>query len=484
MSERQAVKSSTSITGNSDSGVLQRKCTCGNHTIAVGECEACKKNQTLQHSSLLRHGRATNDKSRVSPEDHETPISSISFVEPSLGYEFSQVPLYADSHSGQDSLREFGQAPIRAQAKLKVSQPGDPLEEEADRVAEYVISRERSGSSVAVTSCEYAERVQRQLEEELDESLEDGPVVEEDGEEFAEEGGGESTAMLKRNRSGLRLASLRLIPSGFGIPLDRGVRARMEQRFGHDFGRVRVHLDEEAADSARQLGAEAYTVGAHIYFGAKRFNPGTRQGDKLLAHELTHVLQQTSGGRRLDNGFVGVQRQPKGKRTGPAPQATQKKEPPVIVVDVGGGQKAVVKSEGKVVRTMPISSGKKGHRTDTGTFRITERDRDHTSTKYGKCVAKDGTETTSDKGVAGCPKGSKYKGAPMPYFLRFNGLEGFHQGHVPQHPDSHGCVRLGESNAKWLWEWTKKNSAVRVIVCKDAECPGAKKKPKTTPKGK
>jgi lipoprotein-anchoring transpeptidase ErfK/SrfK len=259
----------------------------------------------------------------------------------------------------------------------------------------------------------------------------------------------------------------------------------MEQRFGHDFGRVRMHADEEAASSARQLGAEAYTVGAHIYFGERRFDPDSWRGEKLLAHELTHVLQQTSSGRSSTDGSIWVQLKPKGKGTKVPVKDTKKKEPPVIIVDVGKGQKAVVKSEGKVVRKMKISSGKKGHPTDTGTFKITERDLDHASSKYGKCVAKDGTETDSDKGAAGCPKGSKYKGAPMPYFLRFNGPEGFHQGHVPNHPDSHGCVRLGKSNAKWLWKWTEKNPDAKVIVCKGDECPGAKKKPKTaTPKKK
>ena len=77
-----------------------------------------------------------------------------------------------------------------------------------------------------------------------------------------------------------------------GRPLASGVRARMESHFGHDFSRVRVHTDPKAADSARAVGAEAYTVGSRIAFGEGRYRPGSPAGDHLLAHELAHVVQQ------------------------------------------------------------------------------------------------------------------------------------------------------------------------------------------------
>ena len=66
----------------------------------------------------------------------------------------------------------------------------------------------------------------------------------------------------------------------------------MEQRFGHDFSRVRVHSDTVASQSADQMNALAYTVGRNIVFGAGRFAPETQEGRRLLAHELTHVVQQ------------------------------------------------------------------------------------------------------------------------------------------------------------------------------------------------
>jgi hypothetical protein len=81
-----------------------------------------------------------------------------------------------------------------------------------------------------------------------------------------------------------------------GQPLDHETRSFMEPRFGHDFSRVRVHTDTQAAESARAVGALAYTVGRDIVFGTGQYSPRTETGRGLLAHELTHVRQQSSGG--------------------------------------------------------------------------------------------------------------------------------------------------------------------------------------------
>ena len=84
-----------------------------------------------------------------------------------------------------------------------------------------------------------------------------------------------------------------------GVPLPEPVRAEMEPRLQHDFSRVRVHADESAARSARDLSARAFTVGQHIYFGRSRYQPETATGQQLLAHELTHVVQQRQGPERV-----------------------------------------------------------------------------------------------------------------------------------------------------------------------------------------
>ncbi|NJD75636.1 MAG: DUF4157 domain-containing protein [Candidatus Methanoperedens sp.] len=84
-----------------------------------------------------------------------------------------------------------------------------------------------------------------------------------------------------------------------GQPLDTGTRAFMEPRLGHDFSKVRVHADIEAAESAQAVNALAYTVGQDVVFGPGKYAPKTDIGKKLLAHELIHVVQQDSGERGI-----------------------------------------------------------------------------------------------------------------------------------------------------------------------------------------
>ena len=87
---------------------------------------------------------------------------------------------------------------------------------------------------------------------------------------------------------------LGVVSSG-GEPLAEPVRADMEQRLGHDFGDVRVHTDGAAHASAQAVNAHAYTTGNNIVFQRGQYDPGSSGGQKLLAHELTHVVQQRSG---------------------------------------------------------------------------------------------------------------------------------------------------------------------------------------------
>jgi hypothetical protein len=81
-----------------------------------------------------------------------------------------------------------------------------------------------------------------------------------------------------------------------GAALDSGVRSRMEGAFGYDFGQVRIHTGDRAADLNASLGARAFTVGRDVAFGAREYRPGTLAGDALIAHELAHVVQQSGGG--------------------------------------------------------------------------------------------------------------------------------------------------------------------------------------------
>lgn len=104
-------------------------------------------------------------------------------------------------------------------------------------------------------------------------------------------------AILDLQRSvGNRAVNSLVNSTGIGQPLPKQLRGEMEQRFGEDFSRVRLHTDARAAESAAELNANAFTVGNDIMFNHSRFNPGTTRGQRLLAHELAHVVQQSRGG--------------------------------------------------------------------------------------------------------------------------------------------------------------------------------------------
>ena len=117
---------------------------------------------------------------------------------------------------------------------------------------------------------------------------------------------GECETYRRKDERTIRRAVVNAIPANIvppivhdaldspGQPLDTGTRAFMEQRFGHDFSQVRVHTDARAAKSARAVNSLAYTVGRDVVFGDGHYEPRTYEGRKLLAHELTHVIQQNT----------------------------------------------------------------------------------------------------------------------------------------------------------------------------------------------
>src|SRR5207302_209876 len=86
-----------------------------------------------------------------------------------------------------------------------------------------------------------------------------------------------------------------VVSSGGGSALDPSTQTDMESRFGQDFGDVRVHTDGAADASARSVNAHAYTVGSNIVFQRDQYDPSSDSGRHMLAHELTHVVQQRSG---------------------------------------------------------------------------------------------------------------------------------------------------------------------------------------------
>ncbi len=120
-------------------------------------------------------------------------------------------------------------------------------------------------------------------------------------------GGGECAKCRKKHEGALQRAAVNAAPVSEvppivhevlrspGQPLDPATRAFMEPRFGHDFSRVRVHTDAQAAESARAVNALAYTVGHDIFFAHSHYDPASSVGRWILAHELAHIIQQVNG---------------------------------------------------------------------------------------------------------------------------------------------------------------------------------------------
>jgi len=98
-------------------------------------------------------------------------------------------------------------------------------------------------------------------------------------------------ALLEEDRSPVH----DVVNSGGGSPLAPDVRDEMQARLGQDFGDVKVHNDSQAHESARSVNAHAYTVGSNIVFQRDKYDPSSSEGKTMLAHELTHVVQQRSG---------------------------------------------------------------------------------------------------------------------------------------------------------------------------------------------
>jgi lipoprotein-anchoring transpeptidase ErfK/SrfK len=111
-------------------------------------------------------------------------------------------------------------------------------------------------------------------------------------------------------------------------------------------------------------------------------------------------------------------------------------------------QRAYLLQNGRPVLASPISSGRYGHLTKTGSFRVLEKERSHYSSMYGKIVDGRGNTVVADADAdMQVPRGGRFIPAPMNYFMRFDGADGMHAGYLPGYPASHGCVRMPEQYA-------------------------------------
>jgi hypothetical protein len=211
--------------------ILQRSCSCGNHTVAGGECEECSKGK---ETNLQRKSSSPTESSEVPPIVYEVlrspgqPLDAPTraLITPHLGYDFSRVA-------------------TTTQSKLAMTTPGDQYEQEADRSAEKVRAAESQSPVNPLSSSQ-------------------GPGL------------------------------------------------QHSQDSAADVNHVRVHTDTLAAEAAQSINARAFTFGHDIFFGPNQYAPQTPGGRQLLAHELTHVMQQrtTSSSTVARNGLEQYQTKP------------------------------------------------------------------------------------------------------------------------------------------------------------------------------
>jgi Domain of unknown function (DUF4157) len=196
-----------------------------------------------------------------------------------LAHDFSRIPVFPPTR-------------LLIQRKLTVNAPGDAYEHEADRVTEQVMRMPQPQTAAvgpASAPSGSAPAVQRECAcggscEDCKKKKHEGPAkVQMKASGPGSAGGMEAPPIVHE------------VLRSSGQPLDGATRAFMEPRFGWDFSSVRVHTDEKAAESAKAVGARAYTVGSNVVFGAGEFAPGKNEGQRLLGHELAHVVQQDVG---------------------------------------------------------------------------------------------------------------------------------------------------------------------------------------------
>ena len=183
---------------------------------------------------------------------------------------------------------EQGRRVEALQTKLAISQPGDPAELEADRVAEQVMRMTAPGAHPRIDSGTGQPAIQRECK------CKPTCECENDGTgKVSRKATAEPDPEQPADRRSLIDEALR----SPGHPLDPATRAFLEPRFGRNFEHVRVHTDSTASRSAMAVNALAYSLGGDIVFRSGAYAPGTSEGRRLLAHELTHVVQQSGPGK-------------------------------------------------------------------------------------------------------------------------------------------------------------------------------------------
>ncbi|MBD2449737.1 DUF4157 domain-containing protein [Nostoc sp. FACHB-152] len=214
---------------------------------SLGDCSIQKKQSQINPSAVVRQEQKDSSSAKVTN---------------------TNIPSQAQRDVIRRSIFDAGVKTV--QTKLIIGQPGDKYEQEADQVAAQVVNQINSPASA-----------QPALNENIQENtLQMKPSIQ------LQAGGGDITATSDLESA---IAQAR----GGGQSLADNIREPMEQAFGADFSRVRIHTSSQADQLNRSIQAKAFTTGQDVFFRQGEYKPGSRGGQELLAHELTHVVQQT-----------------------------------------------------------------------------------------------------------------------------------------------------------------------------------------------
>ncbi|MEH2352907.1 eCIS core domain-containing protein [Nostoc sp.] len=248
----------------------------------IAQTNQQQKSEKPQESGILQRAavRPVSDAGMQSTDDKEAqPLSNSAFSK-----DFSRVPISTTK-------------PQPIMAKLTIGPVGDKYEQEADRVAAQVVQRINAPASVQSGEDETVQRDKMETKDN-EARLMRSPIIQ----RRSSDGGMAATPDLEASINRAR---------GGGQVMANNIRQPMEKAFGTDLSGVKIHTDAQSDKLNRSIQARAFTTGQNVFFRQGEYNPSSQGGQELLAHELTHVVQQNGEAVRRSLPKMEKERQPK-----------------------------------------------------------------------------------------------------------------------------------------------------------------------------
>ena len=281
------------VRGSEAAPAIQNKC---------ADCEAKEKTQrkpladSITPFTVQRQAEKEEEPVQKTEEKKEEPVQKAEEEEPAqaktLQRQAEEEPVQAMEEKKEEPVQKAEEEePVQAKTIQRQAEE-EPVQAMEEKKEEPVQKAEEEEPAQAKT-------IQRQAEEEPVQAMEEKkeePVQKAEEEEPAQA----KTLNGSTPKASSTVESSLKSSSGNGSPLPDGTRSTMEQGFGVDFSGVRIHTDSQAVNMSRELRAQAFTHGNDIYFNEGKYNPSTTEGKTLLAHELTHTVQQGASVQRKE----------------------------------------------------------------------------------------------------------------------------------------------------------------------------------------